>query len=494
MGEHVFVAVDLGAASGRVMVGRVDSSLASTLGMVEAHRFDNEPVRGPAGVHWDVEGLCRGVLDGLRAAAAQTRGTALTSVGIDSWAVDYGLLDADGALLGDPYHYRDSRTDGVAARVHSVVSADHLYGVTGVQNLPFTTIFQLVAAADTGQLTAARTLLMIPDLIAYRLTGVIGAEVTNASTTQLFDVSTMDWATELIDAVRLPRSLFPPVRRPGEVIGTLSAHIAAQTGLTAQTPVVAVGSHDTASAVVAVPADNERFAYISSGTWSLVGVELDRPVLTQESRAANFTNEVGVGGTIRYLRNVTGLWLLQESQRTWRAAGHGADLAALLAAAAAEPPLRTVIDPDDPTFLAPGDMPARIEAHCRDRGEPVPSSPAAITRAIVDSLAVRYRVTVAAAQRLTGKDVDVVHIVGGGARNALLCQLTADACGLPVIAGPVEATALGNILVQAQAAGAVPDLAAARKLVAATQPLRRYAPAGDMPSWTDAAARLGSVA
>jgi rhamnulokinase len=460
------------------MVGTVG---AGTVELAEAHRFPNLPVRVSGTLFWDVLGLYRGVLDGLRAS-----GSGLTSVGIDSWAVDYGLIDDSGALLGNPVHYRDARTNGVAARVFEKVPAEKLYATTGLQHLPFNTVYQLVAAGSG--LTHAAKLLLIPDLIAYWLTGSIGAEATNASATGLFDVGKTDWAWALIDELGLPARLFPPVRRPGELIGETLP----ETGI-GKVPVVAVGSHDTASAVVGVPARDERFAYISCGTWSLVGLELDAPILSEASRLANFTNEGGVDGSIRYLRNVMGLWLLQESLRTW--ALDDSALPELLRGAASEPAFAAVVDPDDETFLPPGDMPARIAAFCRRTGQPPPESRAAIVRCVLDSLALAYRRTVRRAQELSGHDVDVVHIVGGGARNTLLCQLTADACGLPVEAGPVEAAAFGNVLVQARAAGeAGEDLASLRRLLRSTQHVVRYEPRLDQVAWDAAEGRLPSMA
>ncbi len=446
-------AVDLGAASGRVIAGRVGDG---ALSIEECHRFANRPVSVRGTLHWDILDLYRGVLDGLAAAGE------LDGIGIDAWGVDYGLLDGSGALLGNPVHYRDART---AAASPDRFGAAELYATTGLQFLPFNTIHQL-AAEPPERLAAARRLLMIPDLLAYWLTGSAGAELTIASTSQLLDVRTRTWASSLAARAGVPSGLLPPIRDPGTIIGP-----AADLG---GTPVIAVGSHDTASAVVGVPAAGERFAYISCGTWSLVGVELTEPVLTEESRRANFTNELGVDGTVRYLRNVMGLWLLEECLRAWP----GASRADLLAEAATLP-ARAVIDPDDPVFLPPGDMPGRIAAACRAGDQPVPASRAETVRCVVDSLAQAHRRAVAAAVRLSGHEVDVVHMVGGGARNTLLCQLTADACGLPVIAGPVEATALGNVLVQARALGALDgDLAALRALVRATQPTVRYEPAG----------------
>jgi rhamnulokinase len=462
------VAVDLGASSGRVMRAEVGPG---ALKLTEVGRFANEPVRVDDSLHWDILALFRGVLAGMRAAGG------VVSVGIDSWGVDYGLLDADGRLLGNPVHYRDRRTDGVMETVLDDVPAADLYGTTGVQFLPFNTVFQLVAQRGSAQLEAARTLLLIPDLLTYWLTGEVGAERTNASTTQLLDATTGAWSAEVMARLGIPRALFPPLREPGSTVGPLLPDLADRLGYAGPIAVTAVGSHDTASAVVGVPAASERFAYVSCGTWSLVGVELDHPVLTEDSLAANFTNEVGVDGTTRYLRNVMGLWLLQECQRTWRAAGVPADLPTLLDAAAELPAFTAVIEPDDPAFLPPGDMPARIAAACRRLEQPVPSSPAHTVRCILDSLALAHRRAIVDAQGLSGRVVDVIHIVGGGARNELLCQLTADACGLPVEAGPVEAGALGNALVQARAHGAAgPDLAALRAVVRATQPIRRFTP------------------
>jgi rhamnulokinase len=326
---------------------------------------------------------------------------------------------------------------------------------------------------------------MIPDLLTYWLTGEIGAEVTNASTTGLYDVRTGEWAYPLIERLGLSRRFFAPLRRPGAAAGTLRAEVAAETGLPASLPVTAVGSHDTASAVFAVPASNDRFGYVSCGTWSLAGVELTAPVLTAESRTAGFTNEVGVDGTIRYLRNIMGLWLLQESLRTWRAED---SLPALLAAAADAPPFAALVDPGDQEFLAPGDMPARIAAHCERTGQRPPADRAATVRCILESLALGHRAAIREAARLSGRTVEVVHVVGGGARNALLCRLTADACGLPVVAGPVEATAIGNALVQARAHGFTGD---PRALVRRTQDLTVYQPSGNDADWDRAAERIG---
>ncbi|OXS30620.1 rhamnulokinase [Streptomyces sp. XY006] len=475
--KQAYAAVDLGASSGRVMVGRVGPD---RLELTEAHRFPNRPVRVPEGLRWDVLALYAGVLEGLRAAGQ------VDSVGIDSWAVDYGLLDADGALLGNPVHYRDARTEGVAEQVWASVPAPELYAATGVQYAPFNTLYRLAAARSTAQLGQAKRLLLMPDLLTFWLTGEQGTELTNASTTQLIDPRTRDWAYGVAERLGIDLGLFAPLRRPGDPAGMLRAEVLEETGLAGPVPVTAVGSHDTASAVAAVPATGERFAYICTGTWSLAGLELDAPVLTEESRAANFTNELGLDGTVRYLRNIMGLWLLQECVRAWGEP----DLGALLLEASRAEALRSVVDAGDPAFLAPGHMPERIAEACRASGQPVPQTPGEVTRCILDSLALAHRKAVEDAQWLAGHAVDVVHVVGGGTRNALLCQLTADACGLPVVAGPTEAAALGNVLVQARAHGLVGDLAGMRRLLGRTQPLTRYAPRGGTGRWRAAQDRL----
>ena len=458
-GVHAFAAVDLGASSGRVIRGLIG---ADRLELAEAHRFANTPLTSahPAGrLRWDFAALEQGTREGLRLAGP------LEGVGIDAWAVDCGLLDASGRLIANPVHYRDRRTEAVPEQVFARISARRLYEITGIQHQPFNTLHQLFAARGTAEFKAAERILMIPDLLAYRLSGVAGTEVTNASTTGLLDPATRTWSPEIAAAVGLDLAMFAPLSEPGEPAGI---------DLDSGVPLYVVGSHDTASAVAAVPATGGNFAYISSGTWSLVGVELDAPVLSEASRAANFTNELGVDGTVRYLRNVMGLWLLQECLRTWE---KEAELAALLEAAANATPRRSLVDAADPVFLAPGDMPARIAKACLDADQPTPRDEAETVRCILDSLAEAYKRAIEEAAQLSGHRVDIVHIVGGGARNELLCQLTADATGLPVIAGPEEAAAVGNLLVQARAAGVIrgglPEL---RDLVARTQPLRRFEP------------------
>ncbi|MFJ6852827.1 rhamnulokinase family protein [Streptomyces sp. NPDC091271] len=482
--DPVFAAVDLGATSGRVITGSV---APDKLELTEVHRFANTPVRLPDGLHWDVLALYQGMLDGLRAAA---RGGPVASVGVDTWAVDYGLLDSDGSLLGLPFHYRDARNTKAAEEVMARFDAQELYGIGGLQHLPFNTVFQLAAHRSTAQWPVARTLLLMPDLLVYWLTGSVGAEVTNASTTALFDARTGDWSDALIGRLGLERSLFPALREPGERAGTLLPHVAGFTGLPEDTPVTTVASHDTASAVAAVPATESGFAYVSCGTWSLAGLELEAPVLTEESRAANFTNERGVDGTVRYLRNIMGMWLLEECRRTWERDGTPTGLAGLLADAALARPFAAVIDPDDPVFLAPGDMPSRIDAALTRTGQAAPDGPGGYVRCVLESLALAHRRTLREAARLAGRELTRIHLVGGGSRNELLCQWTADATGLPVTAGPAEATALGNVLLQARAHGLVSELTDMRRLVARTQELRHYTPRGDPGAWDRAADRL----
>jgi rhamnulokinase len=459
-------AVDLGASSGRVVLGRVGPD---TLELTEVSRFRNGPVPLPDGLYWDAPGLFLDILDGIR--VAERRSGGLAGLAIDSWGVDYGLLDADGVLLGNPRHYRDGRTATVLDDVHRTLDPARLYELTGAQFLPFSTLYQLAAER---RLEAGWQALLMPDLLNYWLTGVRAAEQTIASTTGLLDARTGDWAAEVVEGIGLPTGLLPDVVLPGRVLAGVTEPVGAELGLDHELLVSAVGSHDTASAVVGVPAATTRFGYVSCGTWGLVGVELDAPVVTEAGRRANFTNERGVDGTIRYLRNVMGLWLLSESLRTWNLRGRAVELGDVLAAAAALPPGGPRIDPDDPAFLPPGDMPARI-ALAAERA--VEDSPDVVVRCILDSLAVAFAAAIDDAERLSGQPVEVVHLVGGGARNALLCQLTADAAGRPVLAGPVEATALGNLLVQARTHGALDgDLAALRARVRTATRLDRYDP------------------
>ena len=456
-------AVDLGASSGRVIVGQVGPE---HLSLTEVHRFRNGAVPLPDGLYWDVLGLYTDILAGLRTAARRYR---LAGVAIDSWGVDYGLLDARGTLQGNPRHYRDARTETVIDDVHAKLDPSRLYASTGIQFLPFNTVYQLAAEAEL----ADRRALLMPDLFGYWLTGRQVAEETNASTTGLLDARDGDWSRPVIEALGLPRGLLADVLRAGQVLAPLTGDVMAEIGVDYEVPVTTVGSHDTASAVVGVPADTPRFGYISCGTWGLVGVELSAPVLTEESRKANFTNERGVDGTIRYLRNVMGLWLLSESMRTWNLRGRDVDLDEVLSAAAALPGGGPQIDPNDPTYLPPGDMPERIRTATGLREPP----PEVVVRCILDSLASAFAAALNQAEQLSGQPVEVVHLVGGGSQNALLCQLTADAARRPLVAGPVEATALGNLLVQARTHGIVGgDLAALRQQVRRASRLQHYQP------------------
>jgi rhamnulokinase len=462
-------AVDLGATSGRVMLGHVGPK---KLRLEPVHRFPNGPVSSAHGLHWDATGLFKEVLTGLTEAAR--RQPDIRSIGIDSWAVDYGLL-SDGRLLGEPFHYRDGRTERGVAAVHAIVPFADLYAQNGSQFLVFNTLYQF--SAEGSRLSDADSALLIPDLFAHWLSGARVAEVTNASTTGLLSVDGR-WNEKLIALLGFPRHILPPLAEPGTSLGTVLPSVAAETGLAVQTPVTAVGSHDTASAVVAVPMTSGDAAWISCGTWGLVGIELERPVITDASREANFTNEGGVDGRVRFLHNVMGLWLLSESLRTWeRDSGETIDLPELLVRAAAVPKPMPVFDTDDPRFLQPGDMPARIAAALTEQSQPVPRSKAEFVRSILESLADAFARAVRTASALAHVPVDVIHIVGGGSLNSLLCQLTADRAGLPVIAGPVEATAIGNVLVQARTVGlVVGDLESLRALVARSFEPVRYEP------------------
>lgn len=463
----VYAAIDIGASSGRVILGRMGADGPS---LEVVHRFPNGVQEVDGALRWDIAALFEEVLHGLTLARerADRAGERVASIGVDTWAVDYGLVHDDGALPSQPHSYRDSRTETVVDRVHGTVPFDRLYETTGLQFLPFNTVYQLAAEPTLEDVQA----LLIPDLLGFWLTGERRCEVTNASTTGLLNASTGNFSAELFHALEIPRKVFPTLIEPGDTLGTLLPSVAERTGLASATKVVAVGSHDTASAVAAVPASTDsNFAYISSGTWSLVGVELQEPILTDASRSANFTNERGVDGTIRYLRNCGGLWLLQECLREW---GPSVTLENVLQEAAELPAGGPRIDADSDAFIAPDNMPNRIRESAREALE----SPAAVVRCILDSLAQVYARTLAQATELSGQPIDVVHIVGGGSQNRLLCQLTADATGLPVIAGPVEATALGNVLVQVRADGALceaatlADIRAAVRSTAQTQDYR----------------------
>ena len=472
-GGTTVAAIDIGASSGRVVAGFVRDG---TVSIEVVHRFANGLQTVDGHLRWDLTGLYAEVLTGLTELASRHPG--VVSIGIDTWAVDYGLLDADGNLLAEPIAYRDDRTDAVIGAVDDAISRERQYAISGLQFLPFNTIYQL-AAERRGELWSRTAhAVLLPDLLAYWLTGELRTEITNASTTGLLDARRRSWSAEAFDALGLPADLFPSLIEPGETIGPITGGVADRTGLPATTSVVAVGSHDTASAVVAVPADGRDIAYVSSGTWSLVGLELDEPVITDASRAANFTNEGGVDGRVRFLRNVGGLWLLQECLREWADEGLESDLGVLLRSAAALPGGGPVIDVDDDGLIAPDRMPARIRAACRTAGQRVPDDQVEIVRCVLDSLAIAYARTVEQAEQLTGRRAETIHIVGGGSQNALLCQLTADRAARPVLAGPIEATALGNVVVQARTAGVLDGaLENLRGILRTGLELRRYEPA-----------------
>jgi rhamnulokinase len=442
---------------------------------VEAvHRFSNDPVRIPDGLHWNILELYRNVLIGLRKAV--TAQPDLSGVGIDSWAVDYGLVSGD-RLINNPFHYRDERTARGVDLVHKIADHATLYATNGLQFQPFNSIYQLAVDHEAGIIDDTTRMLMLPDLLGCWLTGNEVAERTNASTTGLLDIGSGNWSTALIDTVGLPRTLFPPLVDPGTRIGSLRDDVTSEIGGSSVLDVIAVGSHDTASAVVGVPMTEPGAAYVSSGTWSLVGVELDRPVLTEESREANFTNEGGVDSKIRYLRNVMGMWLLSESMRTWEREGQSVELTTLLAQAAAVRTPVPIFDANHPSLLPAGDMPKRIASLCVDAGEEPPESPAVFVRSILESLAEACATAITDAERLSGQKINTVHIVGGGSQNTLLCQLTANRTRRRVLAGPVEATAVGNVLIQGRAAGLVQgDLSELRALIARSFPPAEYQP------------------
>ena len=472
---RAFAAVDLGAESGRVVLGRLDGRSVS---LEVVHRYVNRSVRLPDGLHWDLVGLFADTLEGLARAAASAP---LGGIGVDAWGVDFGLLDGDARLLGLPFHYRDARTEGMVARVHARVSRAELYGVTGIQTMPINTIFQLMAQADEPAMALAEQIGLVPDLFGLWLTGELANEVTAASTTGLLDARSGGWAREVVAALGFPQAPFAgEVVQPGTLLGpVLALHSDAVAGARG-VPVWTVAAHDTASAFVATPLSAQRAALLSSGTWSLLGMEVGEPLLGADAAALNLTNERGLDGTIRLLRNVMGLWLLQECRRCWAAAGMPSDYAELHALAAAARVDVPLFDPDDESLLAPGDAPARIASLCRAGGQQPPVGPGETVRSILLSLACKYRFVLEGLALVTGSAAEVLHVVGGGVRNQLLCQLTADLCAIPVIAGPEEATALGNVLVQARAAGELGgSLAELREVAAASVTTVTYAPADD---------------
>lgn len=483
-----FVAVDLGAQSGRVALGRFDGERLVT---DEVHRFANVPVRTNEILQWDILGLYRDVLDGLRAASAAA--DRIVSVGVDSWAVDFGLIDRRGRLLGSPVHYRDLRRARAMDEVLARIPARELYDRTGIQLLPINTIFELgaLAAEADAALAAADGLLLIPDLLHHWLCGARTTELTNATTTQCYDPRAGAWAIDLLDRLDIPTRLFPDIVEPGSRLGVLEASVAEETRLDGA-EVVAVATHDTASAVAAVPFRRRDSVFVSAGTWSLVGLEVTDPVITDAAFAANLTNEGGIGGTIRLLRNVTGLWLLHECRRAWADEGRTYGFDELVSLARDAPAFRAFVDPDDPSFAEPGDMPSRVRSACARTGQPAPGDPGAVVRCLLESIALKHAYAIDSLATAAGVEPAEVHVVGGGARNDLLCRWTAAAAGLPVLAGPEEATLFGNLIVQAMAHGEIESLADGRKIVNASVEPVVYEPEDDS-AWEAARARFGEV-
>jgi rhamnulokinase len=471
-----FLALDIGTSAGRAMLGRLD---AGRLSLEPICRFPNRAVPVRCALYWDILYLWDGALSGLREWLKRGE-PALDGIGLDTWAVDFALLDESGALLDNPVHNRDPRTDGMMERVFAIIQREELYARTGIQMMQINTLYQLYAMVLAGApaLRHAATFLTIADLLNYWLTGRKVVEFTSATCAQFYDPRAGDWTRDLLERLGIPTAMLPQVVPPGTVLGPLRLGLPEFEGIDA--PVIAVATHDTGSAVAAVPADTERFAYISSGTWSLMGAEVRDPVITPESLRHNFTNEGGAAGTFRLLKNILGMWLVQACQETWAARGEPYAYTDLIQMAADAPPFGPLIDPypNSPDFRTAGDMPARIRDFCARTGQPVSDSKGAVLRCIFESLALKYRQTLGQLETVLGHGIDVIHIVGGGAQNALLCQMAADATNRPVIAGPDEATAMGNICVQAIATGHLSSLAEARALIRRSVTLARYEPSG----------------
>lgn len=487
-GEPTFLAVDLGAESGRVVSAAL---IDGRMDLEEIHRFPNEPVRLNDGLHWDVLGIFAEIKEGLRKAGEKLEG--VESVGIDSWAVDFGLLDRDGVLILNPHNYRDPRTEGMIEHALELVPKEEIYQTTGIQFVRINTLYQLLAMKKSPLLEVADRLLLVPDLICYWLTGRKVCEFTNATTTQLYDLEAGEWAWDLLQKMSLPAHIFPEILPPATELGPLLPEVTQEVGLDENFTVMTVGSHDTASAVVAVPAEGDDFAYISSGTWSLVGVETQEPIITGEAMNSNFTNEGGVGDRTRFLRNVMGLWLLQECRKTWAEEGEEYSYEDLEHLATEAPAFGPVVDPDHPAFFPPGDIPSRLKEFCEKTGQTVPEEPGQVARCVFESLALKYQWVLEQAARLSGKNVETVHVVGGGSQNALLCQLTADAASLPVTAGPTEATAFGNAMVQAMAGGYLESLEEIRETVRRSSDIARYVPGEETEKWKDLKTRFQKI-
>lgn len=466
------LAFDLGAESGRGVLGLFDGQKVA---LEVVHRFANGGVRTLETIHWDVLRLYGEMVNGLRRCAADFGG--VDAVGVDTWGVDFALLGRGDTLLGNPRHYRDPHTETIMEEAFRRVARFDIFRQTGIQFMRFNTLFQLLALQRDRSplLDVAQTLLFIPDLFHFYFTGVKANEFTDASTSQLLDPTTRNWAFGLIKAFGLPAHIFGSFVQPGTVLGPLRPALAAETGLS-PVPVIAPATHDTAAAVAAVPARGDHWAYISSGTWSLVGMELPGPLVNEAALKFNFTNEGGVGGTIRLLKNVMGLWLVQECRRAWERCGQTISYDDLTRLAEKAPAFVSLVDPDDASFILPANMPAALADFCRRTHQPAPQEPSAVVRCALESLALRYRWVLERLEELTGQRLETIHVVGGGCQNRLLCQFTADACNRPVLAGPVEATALGNVLVQAVGLGLLGSLAEAREVVRRSFAVETYTP------------------
>ncbi len=476
-----YIAVDLGAESGRVMLGAVS---AEKLELEEIHRFSNGPIEDAGSLRWDFERLFSEIKQGIRKAAKHATAQ-LWGIGIDTWGVDFGLLDADGKLIENPYHYRDSQTNGMMEKAFEQISKREIYENTGIQFMQLNSLYQLLAMrrANSLALAKARNLVFIADLFSYFLCGRIFGEYTLASTSQFMDMRTGQWSAHLLSKLALPVQIMPKIVRPGTVIGQLSGRIGMELGC-GPIPVIAIGSHDTASAVVAVPALGDNWAYLSSGTWSLMGVELPKAIVDDKTFGYEFTNEGGVENTIRLLKNIMGLWLIQECRRQWQREGTDLSYAQIAEMAAGAEPFADYINVDDSRFLAPGDMPGRINEYLAEKGRGPVQDKGQMIRIIMESLAFKYRSVAEALEDATGRQIEVLHIVGGGIQNELLCRFTANCTGRKVVTGPIEATASGNVLMQAKATGQIKTLAAAREIVRKSFKLKQYEPQ-DVPLWAE---------
>lgn len=471
-----FLAFDLGAESGRAVLGTLSGG---RIALDVIHRFRTEGLFMLGTRQWDLARIHEEMCEGL-AVCAREYTRELDGIGVDTWGVDFGLLARDGSVLANPVHYRDKRNDGMIEAACAIVPREEIYKATGIQFLPFNTVFQLLSMVKNQSplLEVADTLLMMGDLLAYLLCGVKNCEYTGASTTQMLDPWKRTWNRELIAKLGLPDHLLPEPTPPGTVIGKILPDIAERTGISPDTPIIAPAIHDTGAAVAAVPVTDEggNWAYLSSGTWSLLGAELAEPCITEKSRAGDFTNEGGVNNTIRFLKNIIGLWVVQECRRIWERSGESLDYAGLTVQAENSEPFKAIIDLTDPRLMAPDNMPELIRAMCRETGQPVPETRGAIIRCALESLAMTYRKTLRVLDDTLGRKTERLHIIGGGTQNRLLSQMTADACGIPVICGPIEATALGNIGVQAMGVGAIESLAAMRRVIADSVGLEHYEP------------------